>query len=491
MKKSKLILLGVDGMDFDYTKSILHKLPNIQQLSKTGLVAPFKSVFPPDSIPSWITAYTGKDPSEHGVLESIDYFTKDKNTNKVDTSVFRSVTFWDYIGKEDIDICVINPLLAYPVWPVNGLMVNGPVFIKGEIMTSNYELIKGIPVPNSLGGIVDFPSKKALNEFYHKTLKDTEKQAEFGLMLLQRNHPQFFFQVILTLDRIQHFFWRYCDKEDPTYPGENAHKRVIEDFYIFIDKIIGKFLNAIDLDTQLIVISDHGHGMRCTHCFNINEYFRRKGYLKSHAEGRNFSKQIIMEKTKNWLLQFLNDHDLEDYISDIAKFLPNAKAIKTGKHITDNSKNMVYASDFTGRNPFGGICLNEALINDYEEFKKKLVIELKDIKYKKKPVYNWVKYREHVFKGKFVKQFPEILFEMDPHLGISWDLHTDLFTINPTHKKISGGHRENGIIVMNDSADKHVTFNKLNMVNLFPTVLDFFGIAYRDKCNGSSFFRID
>ncbi len=490
MKKSKLVLLGIDGMDFDYTQSILHKLPNIKRLSEMGLVAPFESVFPPDSIPSWITGYTGKDPSEHGVLESIDYLAKGDDRIKVDTSVFKGVTFWDYLGEEGIDVCIINPFMAYPVWPVNGLMVNGPVFISGEIQVSNPELVRGIPVPISLGGIVDFPNKRTLGDFCDKIFKDTKEQMEFGLALLERNHPQLFFQTFLTMDRIQHFLWRYCDKKDPTYPGETAYERAIEDFYIYTDEVIGKFFDVIDSSTLLVVISDHGHGMRCTHCFNINEYLRRKGYLISSADNKAFSKKLIIEKMKNWLLQFLNDHNLEDYIQVIAKFVPNAKRLKKGKHLTDNSNNKVYVSDFTGVNPFGGICLNKPLIDNYEEFRKELVKELEAIEYDGRPVFNWINYREDIFSGRFIERFPEILFEMNSRLGINWNLHTELFTVNPTHKKISGGHRENGVLFMNEITDRQVDLNELNMMNLFPTLVDFFRIAYHDKCKGNSFLRL-
>ena len=490
MKNTKIILLGIDGMDFDYTQSILHYLPNIKKLFDKGLGAPFKSVFPPDSIPSWITAYTGKDPSEHGVLESINYLANGDRRIKVNSSIFRGATFWDYLGNEDIDVCIINPFMAYPVWPVNGLMVNGPVFISGDIQISAPELVKDIPIPNGLGGITDFPTKKTLSKFCDKIVKDTQEQMEFGISLLKKNRPQFFFQIFLTMDRLQHFLWRYCDKEDPTYPGKNIYEKKIENFYILIDKIIGKFLDAMEPDGQLIVISDHGHFRRCTHCFNINEFFRRKGYLTSHAENKIFCKELIIEKMKNLLLQFFNDHDLEDYIQMIAKFIPNAKGLKKGKHITDNSKSMAYVSDFTGVNPFGGICLNEPLIDRYSEFRENLVKELENIELDGKPVFNWIKYRGQMFKGKFTENFPEVLFEMIPCLGLNWNLHTDLFTVNPTHKKISGGHRENGIIFMNRITTNLVSMDKLRIVNLFPTLLDFFGVSYRDKCNGSSFLNL-
>ena len=381
--------------------------------------------------------------------------------------------------------------MAYPVWQVNGLMVNGPVFINGEIQVSKQELVKDIPVPNSLGGITDFPTRKTLSEFCDKIFEDTQKQVEFGITYLKKNRPQLFFQTLLTMDRIQHFLWRYCDEQDPTYPGETEYKGVIERFYIYIDEVIGMFLDSIEPETLLVVVSDHGHGMRCTHCFNINEYFRKKGYLVSEAEGKIFSKQLIVEKLKNSVLQFLNKHDMEDYIQVIAKFIPNAKSLKKGRHITNNSKNMIYASDFTGTNPFGGICLNKDLIDNYDEFMESLIRELKLIEYNGEPVFNWIKCREDMFNGKFVERFPEILFGMNPKLGINWALHTDLFTINPTHKKISGGHRENGVLFLSNLTKDRVDLSGLEMKNLFPTLLDFFGITYSNKCNGKSFLKLD
>lgn len=105
-------MLGIDGMDFDYVSNILSDLPAIKMLSETGLVASFKSVFPPDSIPSWITCYTGKDPSEHGILESVNYLAKGDDRLKIDGSAFQGRTFWDIIGRSGRTACVINPFMA-------------------------------------------------------------------------------------------------------------------------------------------------------------------------------------------------------------------------------------------------------------------------------------------------------------------------------------------------------------------------------------------
>ncbi len=489
MSRSRIIVLGIDGMDFDYTSEIITELPVIQKLSETGKVAPFRSVFPPDSIPSWITCYTGKDPSEHGILESVNYLAKGDDRLKVDTSAFRGKTFWDYIGKAGNKVCVINPFMAYPVWPVNGTMVNGPVFIDGKIQVSDSSWTDGIKIPESLGGIVDFPTRSTMAEFVDKTFADTSEQAEFGLAVLQRNQPDFYFQAFLTMDRIQHFLWRYCDPKDPTYPGTNPHADSIKNFYILIDKIIGSFLEALGPNDQLIVISDHGHGMRCTHCFNVNEFLRKHGYVRSVAEGKIFSKQLFIEKLKNYVLNFMHDHNLEDYISTIARIVPNAKKIKKGKHITKSSVNKAYASDFAGTNPFGGVCINKKLVNDYRQTRKNLMELLSAVVMDGEPIFEWILPREKMFSGEFIERLPDILFCLKPQYGVNWNLHTREITINPTHKKISGGHKEYGVF-FSTIANKHfVSDEKIKMINFFSTLLSLFNISTDGLSNGRNFIK--
>jgi len=476
-------------MDYDYSMEHVDMLPNIKKLIHEGSVKPFRSVFPPDSIPAWITCYTGKNPSEHGVLESVNYLAKGNNRLNVDTSVFKGKTFWDIIGNAGKTVCVINPFMAYPVWPVNGVMVNGPVFIDGNIEISAPDLIGDIPVPDNLGGITDFATKKTLNLFVDKIFADTEDQATFGTSLFQQYKPDLFFQTFLTMDRLQHFLWRYCDSNDPTYPGKNKYQDSIKNFYIEIDQVIGRYVALLEPEDKLIIISDHGHGMRCTHCFNINEFLRDQGYVKSSAEGKIISLKLIVEKLKNSVLGFMHKHDLEDYISVIAKFIPNAKQLKKGKHITNDKQNMAYASDFTGTNPFGGICLNKRLIEDYEKTRDVIIDALKSVRDDGLEVFQWVMKREEMFDGEYIKRYPDIIFSMNYKYGVNWNLHTKYFTENPTHKKISGGHKEYGIFFSNISSDNIVDDTQVNITNFFSTILDIFNIDPSDFSGSQSFLN--
>lgn len=94
------------------------------------------------------------------ILESVNYLAGGNAGPNADTSAFQGRTFWDVIGNAGHKVCVINPIMAYSGWPVNGVMVNCPVFINGMIQASDPGLLKGIDIPKSMGGMADFPTKK-------------------------------------------------------------------------------------------------------------------------------------------------------------------------------------------------------------------------------------------------------------------------------------------------------------------------------------------
>jgi hypothetical protein len=84
------------------------------------------------------------------------------------------------IGQAGKRVCVINPLLAYPVWPVNGVMASGPVFITGEKQIFPKELALSMSCL-SLGGMTDFPAENELEQFLEASLQSTRELAQFGL----------------------------------------------------------------------------------------------------------------------------------------------------------------------------------------------------------------------------------------------------------------------------------------------------------------------
>jgi len=84
-------------------------------------------------------------------------------------------------------------------------------------------------------------------------------------------------------------------------------------------------------------------------------------------------------------------------------------------------------------------------------------------RYKARPVFRWIKKREEVCKGKKTEKFADILFAMENEFGVNWAVFTKEIGYNTTHKKISGGHEEEGCFFTFNIDNGHV--KKVNSVD--------------------------
>jgi predicted AlkP superfamily phosphohydrolase/phosphomutase len=367
--------------------------------------------------------------------------------------------------------------------------VSGPVFEGGESKAFPSDLADRFPLP-PLGGIVDFPTRKTLPDFIRRTESLTRGLAEFSARLLKETEWDLAFVCFLTLDRTQHFLWRFEDPEDPTYPGRTEHEGAIRRAYAQFDAVIGELLDAAGPGTAALVISDHGHGRRCTRVVNLNELLRRRGWLVSRARSR-FDHRYILERAKNAALRFVDEHDLEDWMFKLARFVPNRKALKKSAHIVSWGENLAQASYFAGTNPFGGIEINRERLAergmDYETFRDTLIREILAIEDPASGVRitRWAKRREEVHRGRRLDVYPDVLFELDPAYGVNWALHTDLITKNPTHKKISGGHMREGIFLLS-GAGARLADRPPAVEDIAPTILDLLGVRTERAFDGQS-----
>lgn len=456
---SKVVIIGIDGLDPILLKKWKDVLPNFYSLYSDKTEIAIESTFPPDSICAWTSIYTGENPAEHGLIESIDYLSSKKSIEDKDRSTnFKGKTFWDIASKNGKKVCVINPFIAYPAWQVNGVMVSGPVFEGGNISAYPDSILTQYNFP-SLGGIVDFPNEKDLPTFLHHTHNMTDQLADVSLKLYKDYNPDLFFVVFLTLDRVLHFLWRFTDEDDPYYPGENPLKDAIKDMYLVYDRIVGRFKDSLTEDTTLIVISDHGHRRRCVKSLNLNEILRTKGYLKTHRNGIKGTLNKIIEKTKVLTIATLSKWNYEDWIYKIAKFIPNRKALKKSTYLIDKGNSSVTLSNLCGANPFGGIDVVAKTEEEYEGLRENIITELMNInKAFGEGIVKWAKKREEVYRGRNERRLPDILFELNETYGVGMDMFTKIITPNYTHKKISGGHKKEAVFL--------VYGNNENIVNM-------------------------
>jgi predicted AlkP superfamily phosphohydrolase/phosphomutase len=440
-----LIVLGIDGLDWRYVDSHRGDLPN---LAKWPVLAPLASIFPPDSIPAWTTIFTGVPPGEHGMLDSIDYL--DKRPAKAAETAGEALpnrTFWDEAGRRGKRVCVVNPFLAYPAWEVNGMMVAGPVFVSGEVSATGIESERLGKVPE-LGGIVTFPTPKTMGPFVEETLRATSEQADFGMRLLEESEAELFFLNILTADRMQHFAWRFADTEDPTYPGPNPHSEAVLRTYQLIDSIVARYAEK----GRVIVISDHGHGRRCTRMIFVDEVLRRAGLVAELGSGpRLLSSAYLLERAKRLVLSLTYRFSLEVPAYKLARKLPSRKALKQSTFSSDAQSSPARLSRLFGRNQFGGIELRE----DTSQMRAHVRAVLESIVDPStgRGVIEWIKDREEIIAGASIDRYPPVLFKLIEGYGVDFGMYGNIFAPDVNHRRISGGHKDLGILACSFDLD--------------------------------------
>lgn len=477
---TKLIIIGIDGLDPTLLEKWKNELPNFRKLKEKGEQMKYESIFPYDSIPLWASIYTGVTPARHGILGSpINFLEKDYSAD-INVDFIKGKTFWDYASDHGKKVCIINPFLAYPPWKVNGIMASGSVFdSKLPLKVYPPELSKNFDL-SFLGGVLSYagyPTRDDLDLFMKKILEMTVNQAKFSLKLLKSNEWDIFFTCFITLDGLQHFFWRYCNEEDPTYPGENQHKNVILDFYKFFDNMIGDFINTSP-ESTFIVVSDHGFGMRCIKLANLNELLRKNKLLVPKSKKSRYEEMLKFK-----VFDFIYKINMDNFALKIAKKIPKiTKNAQKSANTVDVNKTIAYTADLTGINPCGGINIIKKNLKSqkYEDIRFliiKILEELKDSRGKK--VIKWVNRREEVYEGEKINEFPDIIFELNEEYGVNWAIYTPLITNAYTHKVISGGHKKNGVWLMKNLKRRKINKKEANTLDFAPTILDLLDIDYK------------
>ncbi len=109
--------------------------------------------------------------------------------------------------------------------------------------------------------------------------------ADVSIEQMKKDDYGLFIMVVGATDRAHHDWWKYIDPDHPAYDAKEAalYGDLILEVYKVADACIGKFLAAIDDDTTVIVMSDHGGGAHPRWYFNTNYFLRNLGLLTSNA----------------------------------------------------------------------------------------------------------------------------------------------------------------------------------------------------------------
>lgn len=289
---SRVVVLGLDGLDPEAVDLLMSegKLPNLAKIRQEGAYGRLQSQEPLLSPIIWTTIATGKTADQHGI---VGFATQGGETDErlpVRSDMRRAEALWNIFSDAGREVAVVGWWATWPPEPVEGVVVSdrtayhflfGQSFSEeeaGEAKTYPPGLLEEVePLlvrpddltiedveefvsvsPEELERPFDFADDLA---HFKWALATARSYRDIGLELWRERRPDLEMVYIEGTDSSAHLFGHLFRVEG--LAGELAEQQgrygeTVERMYELGDAIVGEFLAAMDDDTTLLVLSDHG-----------------------------------------------------------------------------------------------------------------------------------------------------------------------------------------------------------------------------------------
>jgi predicted AlkP superfamily phosphohydrolase/phosphomutase len=290
MSRQRVFVVGLDAATFDLILPWVDAgvLPTIQRLIGEGVHAPLRSTLPALTPPGWTSAATGRNPGKHNVFNFYRGRAGGLAPTPVTPGDLRSPRVWDIAAQRGLRSIVLRMPLTYPPQESVGVMVSGIMTPKGSEDFVAPAALKAALAAHVPGYRMEVDAEKLkqgdLDTFRADAFDLQRVQTEEALYLLGHEDWDLCWVMSHTLDKLQHFFWRYMDPAHPAYPGPGPYEHTIRDFHVAFDAALARYLEALPAGTNVVLLSDHGSAPLYTY-FCVMNWLAAEGFLSLRGEG--------------------------------------------------------------------------------------------------------------------------------------------------------------------------------------------------------------
>jgi len=382
-----------------------------------------------------------------------------------------------------VSVGVANVPLTYPLLDLGHDYVVAGWSVSNRVTVRNLQLVVKT-VERELGEyrVHPFPMEPELKRYTPAETREAivdgmEHHAQAFEVLLEHHPTDVFFGVFMTIDHASHHLaW---EREE------------LRQAYVAQDEALDRILSYADDQTDVVVLSDHGHGAQSDLNFHTNEWLAAEGYLKKSdlavdSDGLLRSLRVTRENLialKN-RLGIGNVRQLvpQSLFSRIEAVVPPAEETKTGfdPDRIDWSETVAYS----------GVQNTTSLDDELPESEREsLRVEIAerlaqlDHPRRKGDLLTYAHIRGEIFDGPYEDEAPDIVFVTDEmrckaNVGFSDDegIFTDLEW---------GEHRQRGVLLTagpnfttaSDAQERDIT-------DVFPLLCSFIGIPALERIDG-------
>lgn len=299
--KIRLLLVAVDGLEWSVVLPLVRdgRMPELERLMREGVFGKLETLVPASSPVIWTSIATGKKPEKHGIVKWGT--TDEKSTDGFrlfDSTDRKTKTFWNVLSDFGRRVHVVGWFVTHPVETVNGVMVAqandsrpadwkaGTAIAKGGLLAN---VARQVHPPEREGDVMQIRATsearlpKLMEQVFGGFERPISEQAKslldacrwafradavYGAVAGEISGETPRYDVLAVYfggpDVVGHRFWRYMQPELYEHPPSEddvaSLKRVIPDYYVYVDKMVGRLRKQGGDDLTVMVVSDHGMG---------------------------------------------------------------------------------------------------------------------------------------------------------------------------------------------------------------------------------------
>ena len=290
--RGRVIVLGVDGLDPRTVDLLMSegKLPSFARMRLRGVYARVRSDPPLLSPVLWTTVATGMPPERHGITRFLAADTASGEMLPVTSAARRRKALWNVASEAGRRVAVVGWWATWPAEEVNGTVVSDHacyhfLFPQGEQGTPSSSrvtypedrLARLAPLirrpadvtPAEAAAFIHVTPEELARPFsfdddvahFKWALATAESYRRIGLTLWREERPDLLMAYLEAPDTLSHLFG-HLFRAGPL-AGELAEQQrkfggAVEQAYVYADRVVGEYLDALDPASTLIVVSDHG-----------------------------------------------------------------------------------------------------------------------------------------------------------------------------------------------------------------------------------------
>ncbi len=317
--RPRVVIIGLDAANWRSMTPLMEagRLPNLERLVRQGASGDLATFLPTVSPALWTTVATGKNMATHGVsvrVVSLEDGRGREISSSLSSDARKVKALWEIYTNRGLRSCFLGWWATWPAEQTNGVIVSDRFLQSGERggvhpAATEQELADAGLLEHRLppgwkdyiraldDRLTRFETTATGRSYEPRQIRDLREHAAVlrnmaaldwrvarisRHMLAKPDRWDLVGIYFWYLDVVQHLFWEYWRPEGFDIPDEEREifRDVIPRYYEFMDAVVGQLLGLLSVDTNLLIISDHGMESYYAHRY-LNDLFEVEPVLEA------------------------------------------------------------------------------------------------------------------------------------------------------------------------------------------------------------------